>query len=458
MTLDLYVDIRSQTLIQSHRNGGKFVVPRHYRQQVIWLRVFYVSPNPTGGAANPYTIEDSSTWFRVRVAIGGFDEPLAVCSGLTYNATDDCWEGDYLNLNTEEMNAAVDAATGGELSSIFETEVEAAGDAGRIKTQDPVTIKRTVLQTDSGTPTPVNDTTFCDQLEICLGNSDTLTWRRVANQMLGDVPLFGAPAILATLEAGYPEPAVPPSSPLSTDTDSAVVGGVAGERYLIRARFSGVVDEHSGYGGYRKPGDDTHIARDAGEVDPNDADLWYIEISSPPQRIYLNAGDQPPLTAVDYYFRFVVDSGATVTLTFEADPVGGAGQHYGTLEFVSASEVLTNDSSSSYEAIAFSSAGNTDVTPQLDSSSHGVIATVTAGGGAFTRTVSLLTANSTAGDRCVIHFIMPASTNPLIQVRNATSGGTLLCTITGETGGDDICAEFLFDGTAWQPLSANYLA
>ncbi len=118
---------------------------------------------------------------------------------------------------------------------------------------------------------------------------------------------------------------------------------------------------------------------------------------------------------------------------------------------------VSSASNTSYEAIAFSSAGNTDVTPGVNSASHGVIATVTAGGGAFTRTVALLTSNSSAGDRCVIHFIMPASTNPLVEVRNATSGGTLLCTITGEAAGDDICTEFLYDGSAWQPLSANYL-
>ena len=118
---------------------------------------------------------------------------------------------------------------------------------------------------------------------------------------------------------------------------------------------------------------------------------------------------------------------------------------------------VSSTSATSYEAISFSSAGNTDVTPAVNSASHGVIASVTAGGGAFTRTVSLLVANSSAGDRCVINFTMPASTNPLIEVRNATSGGTLLCTITGEAGGDDLCAEFLFDGSAWQPLSASYL-
>lgn len=114
-------------------------------------------------------------------------------------------------------------------------------------------------------------------------------------------------------------------------------------------------------------------------------------------------------------------------------------------------------SDTSYEAVSFSSAGNTDITPAVNSASHGVVATVTAGGGAFTRTVSLLTANSSAGDVCAIRFDMPASTNPLVEVRDATSGGTLLTTITGEAGGIPLHATYLFNGTAWVELGAQYV-
>lgn len=452
MTLDLYVDIRSQTLIQSHRNGGKFVVPRQYREQVIPIRIFYVTPNATGGAANPFTIGDASSYTSVRVGIGGFANALAVSSGLAWDPVDSCWSGGWINLNTVEMNAALDAASGGEMTSIFETEAYVVGSL--IKTQDSVTLKRTVLTSGGGLPTPVTITVFVDRLETALDGSDTVTWRRVADTMLGDVPLFGAPAVFGSLEVSSTQPDVP----LEVISDSGVIGGLTGERYLIRARFIGTFDEHAYSAGVQKPGDDDHIIRDGGVVSPTIADLWYLEISSPAQRIYLNNGVASPPTDFDYFVRFVADSGATVTLTYAADNVGGSGPYTGELLFESASEVLLETGATSYEAISFSSAGNTNVTPGVNSASHGVIATVTAGGGAFTRTVSLLTANSSAGDRCVIHFIMPASANPLIQVRNATSGGTLLCTITGETGGDDLCAEFLFDGTAWQPLSANYLA
>ena len=111
----------------------------------------------------------------------------------------------------------------------------------------------------------------------------------------------------------------------------------------------------------------------------------------------------------------------------------------------------------SYEAISFSDAGNTDVTQPTGSINHWVGATVSAGAGSYTRTVSLLTANAAAGDEIEILFVMPTSANPEVEVRNATSGGTLLATITGETGGIDLTFAARYDGSEWQPIRADYL-
>jgi hypothetical protein len=111
---------------------------------------------------------------------------------------------------------------------------------------------------------------------------------------------------------------------------------------------------------------------------------------------------------------------------------------------------------SSYEAISFSTAGNTDVTPGANSSSHSVAATVLAGAGGYTRTVSILTANASEGDRVAIRFSMPSSTNPVVEVRNATSGGTLLTTINGEATGTPLVSEYTYNGTSWIELGAYY--
>lgn len=118
---------------------------------------------------------------------------------------------------------------------------------------------------------------------------------------------------------------------------------------------------------------------------------------------------------------------------------------------------VTSASSSSYESVSFSAAGNTDITPGANFATHSVVAAVSAGSGSYTRTVSLLTANASAGDRIVIRFAMPASTNPTIQVRNATSGGTLLTAISGEAGGIPLLAEYAYTGSAWVELGAYYV-
>lgn len=110
----------------------------------------------------------------------------------------------------------------------------------------------------------------------------------------------------------------------------------------------------------------------------------------------------------------------------------------------------------SFESVGFGSAGNTDVTQAANSASHSVQVVATAGGGAYTRTISLLTANASAGDRILMRFTMPTSTNPTIEVRNATSGGTLLTTIAGEATGTSLCAEYLFTGTDWIEAGAYY--
>ena len=339
MTLDLYIDLRSQTLIQSHMNGGKFVVPRQYREQLIPLRMFYVSPNATGGVANPYTLEDSSAYTSVRVGIGGFDNPLAVSSAMTWNSAIIGWEGGTLDLNTVEMSDAVDAASGGELSQIFETEAFNSGSL--IKTQDSVVVKRTVLTSSGGLPNPVSNTNFANILELILADSDTVDVERTGNEFqfhvrrkaLGGIGadvdgiyterIGDAPAILSELATGFATTA--PSGPgfsvtPSDDSVTATVGGVAGQCYKIKARVVGQVERKSISGGIQTPGDNA-LAYRGGTPAANNFNLWYLEISNPAQIIYLNriagAEGQPYTVGADYFVDFLAYAGATVTLAFD---------------------------------------------------------------------------------------------------------------------------------------------
>ena len=339
MTLDLYVDLRSQTLIQSHKNGGKFVVPRQYREQLIPLRMFYVSPNATGGAANPYTLEDSSAYTSVRVGIGGFDNPLAVSSAMTWNSAILGWEGGTLDLNTVEMSDAVDAASGGELSQIFETEAFHSGSL--IKTQDSVVVKRTVLTSSGGLPNPVSNTNFANILELILVDSDTIDVERTGNEFqfhvrrkaLGGIGadvdgiytqrIGDAPAILSELATGFATTAPSGSGFAVTPTDDSVtatVGGVAGQCYKIKARVVGQIERKSISGGIQTPADNA-LAYRGGTPAANNFNLWFLEISDPAQVIHLNriagAEGQPYTVGADYFVDFLAYAGATVTLAFD---------------------------------------------------------------------------------------------------------------------------------------------
>lgn len=75
--------------------------------------------------------------------------------------------------------------------------------------------------------------------------------------------------------------------------------------------------------------------------------------------------------------------------------------------------------------------------------------TVGAGSGAYTRTVSLSATNAAEDDEIKIILSMPASENPTIEIRNATSGGTLLYTLAGTGSAFTSTLTFTFNGTAW---------
>lgn len=101
-----------------------------------------------------------------------------------------------------------------------------------------------------------------------------------------------------------------------------------------------------------------------------------------------------------------------------------------------------------YQAIASSTAGNSNVSPASTSRHHSAVATIT--GAAGTRTFSILTSNSPiAGDTVMITFLTPATAGIVLEVRNATSGGTLLSTVTTTVDQEPFYLVFVFNGTSW---------
>lgn len=83
---------------------------------------------------------------------------------------------------------------------------------------------------------------------------------------------------------------------------------------------------------------------------------------------------------------------------------------------------------------------------------------ITFSGSAGTRIVYAQLANATKGDQLILKYHLPATSGIVIQTRNATTGGTLLDTITTDASGDDAVVILDYDGTAWQLRSAQYPA
>lgn len=106
------------------------------------------------------------------------------------------------------------------------------------------------------------------------------------------------------------------------------------------------------------------------------------------------------------------------------------------------------------EDVASSATGNTNITRPEGSHYH--TAFVTVSGTAGTRTFAVLTTNSpTAGDRVRLFFLNPTTAAIVLEVRNATSGGTLLKTITTDGTGEDFFVDLGYSGSAWEIAGDN---
>lgn len=103
----------------------------------------------------------------------------------------------------------------------------------------------------------------------------------------------------------------------------------------------------------------------------------------------------------------------------------------------------------SREALSSSATGNTNVSRSSTSRHHTAIVTVT--GTAGTRTLSILTTNSpNPGDTILLVINSDVVSGYIIEVRNATSSGTLLETITPTDSGQSFFVLLNWTGSVWQ--------
>lgn len=139
--------------------------------------------------------------------------------------------------------------------------------------------------------------------------------------------------------------------------------------------------------------------------------------------------------------------------SFVPDPIA---DYYTKAETDAAIAAITAGNYEDYEALSFSVAGNTNVSPIANFTNHTAIVTAGAGAGAYTRTLSILATNATDGKFVRIKVAMPASGNPTVEIRNDSAGGTLLATASPKLTAYNVIYELVFDGAAWVLFRTDY--
>lgn len=103
------------------------------------------------------------------------------------------------------------------------------------------------------------------------------------------------------------------------------------------------------------------------------------------------------------------------------------------------------------------STGNTTITPVPGRRNALVIVTIS--GAARTSNIVFDIAGRVLNDRLTARFNIPATAGIILDVKNATAGGTSLIVdpiTTSGSAGQNLLLELYYDGTAWQRLGLNY--
>lgn len=181
-TRDLYINLKANSLtgafIVSHKSAAPYVMPAFMRQEKVALRIFFVTPNATGGFSDPFTIEDVSA-YTVRVAIGTSHTPLAGPGSFIWDSGNLCWTG-TLDLYTSQLETALGSAGAtGLAGQTFEVELSKSGQLFRA--QQTVTVKQCVLDDMAGDPANVDPGVFASQVALALQDINLGVYRLTAS-------------------------------------------------------------------------------------------------------------------------------------------------------------------------------------------------------------------------------------------------------------------------------------
>ena len=332
---DLYINLRPSTtqgaFVQSTKNLTAYTFTKFFREEKVSLNIYFLTPTPSAGVGSPASIETGISAYDCRIGIGTPGGTVLASTSLTWDT--DHFEG-VLNINTEQMNTALDASSSGEISSTLEVELGNGTDEATF--QQSVTIRDEVLTADGGLPVDNTESLFADSLELALTDSNSIEWRRTANDIYGDVrrkslggifedtdgifvrPFIDAPLLFAGLSvalvgAGAPTYTATPSS----QADTEVVGGESGKYYLARVKVV-ITAEQTGYtGGTQKLGDNTRFYRGGTPPAGNEN---RVTLGDGTSTYVLNwaASSNAALFTATYYADIIVASGVTLTLTINS--------------------------------------------------------------------------------------------------------------------------------------------
>jgi len=332
---DLYINLRPSTtqgaFVQSTKNLTAYTFTKFFREEKVSLNIYFLTPTPSAGVGSPASIETGISAYDCRIGIGTPGGTVLASTSLTWDT--DHFEG-VLNINTEQMNDALDASSSGEISSTLEVELGNGTDEATF--QQAVTIRDEVLTADGGLPVDNTESLFADSLELALTDSNSIEWRRTANDIYGDVrrtplggifedtdgifvrPFIDAPLLFAGLSvslsgAGAPTYTATPSS----QSDTEVVGGESGKYYLARVKVV-ITAEQTGYtGGTQKLGDNTRFYRGGTPPAGNEN---RVTLGDGTSTYVLNwaASSSAALFTATYYADVIVASGVTLTLTINS--------------------------------------------------------------------------------------------------------------------------------------------
>ena len=331
---DLYINLRPSTtqgaFVQSTKNLTAYTFTKFFREEKVSLNIYFLTPTPSAGVGSPASIETGISAYDCRIGIGTPGGTVLASTSLTWDT--DHFEG-VLNINTEQMNDALDASSSGEISSTLEVELGNGTDEATF--QQAVTIRDEVLTADGGLPVDNTENVFADSMEDVLTDSNSVAWRRTVNDIYADVRrvagggiaesasglsvdnLLKTPGLFDAMtveivSSGSPSFTATPSS----HTDTAVVGGEAGKRYLCRIEVDFACETCGFTGGYQNLGDSTYFFRNG--TSPGFA-LNELTLTDGRTHYQLNYGTNiATVTEAVYYADIIVESGDTLTLKIDS--------------------------------------------------------------------------------------------------------------------------------------------